>query len=84
MSILKKAEELINGDRAKQYGDADELYSVAAKLFSEVSGIEICCEDVIMMMVCVKLARESHRHKSDNLVDACGYLELLDRIRNKV
>ena len=32
------------------------------------------------MMVLAKLARESFRHKKDNLRDGCGYLALTDEL----
>jgi hypothetical protein len=33
-------------------------------------------KDVAIMMALLKIARETHQHKRDNLVDAIGYLAL--------
>ena len=35
-----------------------------------------CCN----VMIAVKLIRERHKHKRDNLVDLCGYAEILNRL----
>ena len=43
----------------------------------------ISAEDVAMCMVGVKLARESYRHKRDNLTDAHGYLMTIEMIRKE-
>jgi hypothetical protein len=37
-------------------------------------------EDVALFMVAVKLSRECHEPKRDNLVDAAGYLECRARV----
>jgi hypothetical protein len=39
---------------------------------------EITAEEAILMMVALKLSRESFRHKEDNIVDAHGYLLCYD------
>ena len=36
-------------------------------------GAAIAAMDVPLCMIAVKLARQSHRHKRDNLVDIAGY-----------
>ena len=33
-----------------------------------------------MAMVMLKIAREEHLHKEDNLVDAAGYIALIERV----
>jgi hypothetical protein len=37
-------------------------------------------EEAVMFMVFVKLSRERHRHKRDNLVDAAGYVGCLAKV----
>jgi hypothetical protein len=39
---------------------------------------DIPAEYVAMMMVAVKLSRESRHHQRDNIVDAAGYAGCLD------
>jgi hypothetical protein len=36
--------------------------------------VDITAEEAILMMVGLKLSRESHAHKDDNIIDAHGYL----------
>jgi len=39
-------------------------------------------EDVAMLMVLLKIAREQHKHKRDNIVDAAGYLGIVGDMHN--
>lgn len=40
-------------------------------------------EEGVLFMVCVKLSRETHLPKRDNRVDACGYINCLDKIAER-
>lgn len=72
------AAKLVLGDRNADYGNpADDFERVSLM----VSGLlnhklkeRITAKEWALVMVCVKLAREVHRHKADNLVDGHGYL----------
>lgn len=79
-SILLEAEGLVGGDRQESYGDPQVSFERAAKIASQMCGYTVTAKDVVCVMVALKLSRESHKHKRDNLVDACGYLELLNRL----
>jgi len=74
--ILKEAGRLISEDRAKQYGDFRENYQKVALFAQAVTGKEISPGEALLFMVGTKLARESTRHKMDNIIDAIGYLAL--------
>lgn len=81
-SILTEAEKLIHGARNETYGDATEDYTRTVGLFKEMYG-DLKVSDLtaihgMMFMVCVKLSREAHLHKRDNLLDAAGYLALIE------
>jgi hypothetical protein len=39
-------------------------------------------EDVCWFMVLLKMARQAHMNKRDNLVDAVGYIALIERIQD--
>ncbi len=41
----------------------------------------ITADLMIKAMMAVKLARHAHKRKRDNLVDLCGYAELLSRVQ---
>ena len=79
-SILAEADSLINGDRAKTYGDFRENWQRTVNIFSQLTGIELTIKQALYFMVAVKLAREAHMSKRDNRVDTCGYLELIDKL----
>ena len=74
--ILSEAENLINGDRAKDYGDAFTNHKRIADIWSVVMGREVTVKEVILCMICMKMARLVHDSKSDSWVDICGYAGL--------
>ena len=78
-SILIEADALIHGDRAQQYGDVKVNFGRWARLCNEV-GIEVTAQELAMIMVMGKLARQVNKHKKDNITDACGYLGLYDEL----
>ncbi len=85
MSILTEAEAIIYGDREETYGDpAINLIRIAnfwnTYLGNQDHEITLSPEDVAMMMVLLKIARQQHKFKLDNLVDAAGYLALIERV----
>ena len=91
-SILTEAEDIVNGSRAADYGSAHESFKRIADITnlildeseklnmstnSEVSNTVVC-----KVLMAVKLSRQSNKHKRDNLVDLCGYSELLNRLES--
>ena len=80
-SILAEAEEIVNGSRHSDYGDARESFSRVATIASVMTGKELAPEDCCAVLMAVKLVRESFKHKRDNLVDLCGYAELMNRLK---
>jgi hypothetical protein len=76
-STLKTAHDLLTGDRAAQYGNPRPNYVLAAKLASLLTDLDIGERDIYLIMVAVKLARESQMHTTDNLVDAVAYIDML-------
>lgn len=75
--LLKHTEQLINGDRARDYGDPHESFEKIAKLWSTYLHHDISVTDVGMMMILLKVARNGRgRNKPDNFVDICGYASL--------
>ena len=74
--ILQEAETLINGDRAKDYGDAYVNHKRIADMWSVVFGKEVTVRQVILCMIAMKMARLVHDSKEDSWVDICGYAAL--------
>lgn len=88
MNVLTEAEQIIYGDREQTYGDPGINLSRISALWETYlvekyrKEINISSEDVSWMMVLLKIAREMNKSKRDNLVDACGYIALIERVKN--
>lgn len=76
-TVLTTAGELINGDRAKDYGDASENFQRIADLWKPILGVEVTATDVALCLTQLKVARliTIPAHK-DSWVDAAGYIAL--------
>ena len=77
--ILKTAENIVNGDREKQYGKAENNFNTIANLWADYLSVkeeptEIEPKDVAAMLALLKIARIATGHaKEDNWVDIAGY-----------
>ena len=80
-SILSEAEEIVNGIRHSDYGDPVESFERIAKTASMIAGRDLSPNECCAVLMAVKLVRESFAHKRDNLVDLCGYAELMNRLK---
>lgn len=83
-TVLTTAEQLINGQRAKDYGDASENFQRIANLWAPILGVEVTASEVALCLTQLKVARliTSPTHK-DSWVDAAGYIALGGEIANK-
>lgn len=81
-NLLDEAKELIYGAREGTYGPPSINLSVIADLWSVyLRDKSITGRDVCIMMALLKLAREATGLPNrDNVVDAAGYLGLIDRL----
>ena len=72
--ILNKSQSLINGDRAKEYGDAYENHKRIAEMWAVLLNKQITVSQVYQCMIAVKLSRliETPEH-IDSWIDICGY-----------
>ena len=81
-SILSEAEEIVNGSRQSDYGDAaNNFHRIANIVNSMYPQLNINAQQCCAVLMAVKLIREGFRHKRDNLVDLCGYAELMNRLK---
>jgi hypothetical protein len=80
-SILSEAERIVNGDRQADYSDPVENFKHISAIASSIRKKDLTSEDCAVVLMAVKLARENHKHKRDNLVDLAGYVEILNRIK---
>jgi|TARA_R100000234_G_C4838366_1_gene109976 hypothetical protein len=77
MNIFKKADNIVNkrsSEKERQYGPFSEGMERAAKIASASTGKDITAEDMYLILVALKLSRESYNHKYDNILDAMSYL----------
>lgn len=76
--ILNVAQSLINGERAKEYGDAKESFTDIATMWSIVLNHKVESKDVAMCMAALKICRfvNSPKGHKDSLIDMCGYAAL--------
>jgi len=63
------------------YGDPQATFVHASRLLEAMTGVAIKPIDLMFAMVAIKLTRELHCHKGDNLVDACAYLDIINANR---
>lgn len=86
-NILNDVEEILNGDRHESYGDPIDSCTVIASYWNtylEQKGNQaILTEDIPIMMILFKIAREAHKHKNDNLKDIIGYTVIADYIQKR-
>lgn len=81
MNILKKANEIVNKraeEKARCYGPFEESMAKTAKIASLLSNKKITTVDAYNVLIALKLARQSHSNKEDNLLDAVAYLGSLN------
>jgi len=83
MNILKEALKITSKDRREQYGNPKDNLQVIADIYNAIRGDQLTPEDIAYVMIAVKLAREQHKHKEDNLIDLAGYAWVLNEVIKK-
>ncbi|MBN2448155.1 MAG: DUF4406 domain-containing protein [Phycisphaerae bacterium] len=78
-SILDCARALTDGNRQADYGHPRDDFERTASMWTGILRSKLTAEqritadEIPLCMIAVKLARQAHRHKRDNLVDIAGY-----------
>jgi len=85
-TVFEEAGRIIYGDREQTYGAPSKNLTHIAEQWTlyiiQKYGVEVFLtpEDVCWMMSDLKKARQMNADKRDNLVDAIGYIGLIERI----
>jgi hypothetical protein len=86
-SILEEASRLVHGDRGGNYGHPFDDFTRTAAIVNPILAYKLkeplVAEDVVKVLLAVKLSRETNRAKRDNRVDGAGYFEVLDMVINE-
>lgn len=82
--IIDTASALMNGERAKDYGDASEMHRRIAAGWAEILGVVVRPHEVALCMAWLKIARlvETPDH-ADSYVDLVAYGALAGEIQAK-
>lgn len=89
MNVFEEASKIVVGDREETYGHpAKNLNRIAHQWSLYLSQkyqlpVPIAPEDVCWMMADLKKVRQMNASKRDNLVDAIGYIGLIERIQDE-
>ena len=82
--ILDEAKNLVNGPRAKDYGDAYENHERVAQLWGTILGQDVSVSQVYQCLMALKLARLIvSPTQTDSWVDIAGYASLGGEIDGK-
>lgn len=71
---LRRACEIVNGQREQSYGTPEDNFKVIAELWSTYLEADVSAVDVAMMMSLLKIARiRSGSFTEDSFIDLAGY-----------
>jgi hypothetical protein len=77
LSLLTEAISIVEGPRQACYGHPIDDFAVAAAIWTAILGSRLktplTAQDIPLLMIGLKLARQAYAHKHDNLVDIAGY-----------
>ena len=94
-TILQEAQRLVHGDRQGAYGHPIDDYACTGRMWGaiidrwlhdlkiippNVNVPDIDPKIACLMMATMKVSREVHKHKRDNLTDLAGYTECASMI----
>ena len=79
-SVCQEADEIVSGERRSDYGHPSDEFKQVSQMWSAITGVEINSRQVGLMMICLKVVRENHKHKRDNLVDIAGYAKTVELV----
>lgn len=72
-TMLGIADNLVSHTRQGEYGHPADNFDAMAKIFSGITKLDIRREHIPLMLIGLKMARESNKHHPDNYTDIAGY-----------
>jgi len=87
ITVLEKAYEIVvdrKDEDHNDYGEFTESMARAKIIFLGMTGIDLPIQHMYSALIALKLSREGFNHRTDNLVDVCGYIQGLDDFYNEV
>ena len=86
--VLDEAKKVINGERQDSYGSPEDSFETIRELWyvwlkGKGFDVKLGVDDVAMMMLLLKVARENSSHKHDNIVDLAGYAGIYADLKEK-
>ena len=79
---IKKAIELVEGQRQEDYGDKITNHQNIANLWSSYLDKKISAHDVAICMLLVKVARLKNKKTHDCYIDMAGYAAIAGEIND--
>lgn len=76
MNILDQAKDILyntKNEKHKEYGNIqDNIKRITS--YAKMLGAEVTIQDIFIVLISLKLSRESNAHKEDNILDLVAYL----------
>jgi len=82
-SVAQEAHRIVNGSRREDYNHPLDNFSTTALIWEGITGYKFTPDQVGLMMIGHKLAREAGKPKRDNLTDICGYACTVEMVQNE-
>jgi hypothetical protein len=80
-TVLQEADRLVSGDRGSYYGHPLDDFTRTGRMWAAILDLpEVTPEQVGLCMAALKISREVHRHKRDNIVDLAGYAKTVQLV----
>lgn len=79
-SVLSEATRIVDGPRQDNYGHPKVNLKRIADLWSVVFDREITPQQVALCLIQLKVAREIHHPRRDNMVDIAGYARVMEML----
>lgn len=74
----------VRSQREKDYGSPVENMETQMRIFhayfKHKPASEFTCQDMAMIGIIIKLARQSFKHKEDNLIDIAGWADVANKV----